>query len=181
MAMLANPSPRVASACERISLSPTSTPNGIPKPAPQSRPLPQRRHPKFARQLVELREQRRRQRYAVAQTFDATVAAAIARQADAVNAGQPLRATQIGEMAISLGHKGRERNEALDVDRNHEMAGVSLAILVVVEIDDIAAEGGAVEHAAQEAQHDGEAAALVAADREQQPLGATPWIGQGAS
>src|SRR6516165_2548627 len=107
---------------------------------PLDRPPAQLPHPELVRQLVELREQRRRQRHAVAQAVDAAVAAAVARQADAVDAGQPLRGAQIGEMAVGLGYKGRKRNEALDVDRNHEMAGIGGAVLIVVEIDDVAAE-----------------------------------------
>jgi len=54
--------------------------------------------------VIELHEQRRRQRYSAAQAFGATGAAAVAPQADAVNGLQPHRGAQIGELAIGLGH-----------------------------------------------------------------------------
>ena len=61
------------------------------------------------------------------------------------------------------------------------MAGVGRARVIGVEVDDLAAECGAVEHAAEQAQHDGEPAALVAADRQQQALRAAPGIGERAA
>src|SRR5258707_929203 len=123
-------------------------------------PPPPLLHAQFPRQLIELRQQRRWQRHAVAQAFDTTGAAAVARQADVVDAWQPLREAQIGEMADGLGHEGRKWDEPRDVDRDHELAGVGGAVLVVVEVNDVAAERCAIEHAAQKAKNDGETTAF---------------------
>src|SRR5271155_778804 len=71
----------------------------------------QRLHLQFARELVELCNQLARQRYAVAQALIAALAAAIAGQADFVDARQALRRAQIADMAIDLGAERSERQE----------------------------------------------------------------------
>ena len=65
-----------------------------------------------------------------------------------------------------------ERDEARDVERHDEVAVVAGALVVVVEVDHVAPERRAVERAGKEAEHQRKPAALVAADRQQQAVGA---------
>jgi len=57
------------------------------------------------------------------------------------------------------------------------MSGVGLAVVVGVEIDHVAAEGSAVEHAAKEPEHERQAAAFVFPHRQQQAFAGAVGIG----
>src|SRR5579883_1957597 len=104
-------------------------------------------HAHLTRELVELRLQRIRQRNAVAQALGAAGTAALAGEADGVEAGQAVRGVQVVHVAVDLGLEGIERDETLDVDRADEVARVGRAGVVGVEVDHVLAEGGAVEDA----------------------------------
>ena len=71
----------------------------------------------------------------------------------------------------------RKRQEARDIERDDEVPGVGLARIVGIEIDHVAAERRAIERPGDQPEHHGEAAALVAADRQQQAFGGAPGIG----
>src|SRR5215470_4942254 len=62
--------------------------------------LRQRLYAQLTRQLVELRHQRRGERDTVAAALGAAFAAALARQADRIDARQPRRVAQVAQMAV---------------------------------------------------------------------------------
>ena len=68
-------------------------------------------------------------------------------------------------MAIDLRPECVERQEALDVERNHEMAGIGFLVLLGSGVLDVAPERGAVERPAQKPEHNRKPGALVGADR----------------
>src|SRR5580700_2172617 len=95
--------------------------------------LPQRLDLQLRREPVELRQQRRRDRHAVAQPLGAALRAAVAGQPDFIDAGEPLRLAEVIRVAIDFGGECRQLHEARDVDRDHEMPGIGLARIVGVE------------------------------------------------
>src|ERR1700688_154684 len=112
--------------------------------------LAQRFYLQLRRELVELRQQCWRDRHAVAQPFLATLRAAVAGQADVVNAGQPFRLAEVVHMAIDFGGEGGKRHETRDVDRDHEMSGIGFARVVGIEVNHVAAKRSTIEYARSE-------------------------------
>ena len=55
-------------------------------------------------------------------------------------------------MAVDLGAELPERQEAGDVERDHELTCVGLAHLLGIDVLDVAPEGRAVERAGEQAQ-----------------------------
>ena len=76
--------------------------------------------------------------------------AAVAGQADFIDAGEPLRLAKIIHMAIDFGGERRKRYETCDVDRHHEMPGIGLAFVVSIEVDHVAAKSSTIQHAAEQ-------------------------------
>src|SRR4029434_5994313 len=103
--------------------------------------------------------------------------AALPRDPDLVNTRKALRVRKVVHMAIDLGFEQIEREAALGVERDHEMAGVGLARLLGGGVAHVASECGAVERAAEKPEHDRKPRALVRADRHEQPLGKALAIG----
>src|SRR5262249_62162324 len=126
----------------------------------------------YARPCVRLMETRRWQRDTVARALRAALRPSVARRADGVEIRPARGGAQVVQVAIDFGGESRKRNEPRDIDRDDEMPGVGLACGVGVEVDDVAAEGGAVEGAGQEPEHERKPTAFVAADRQQQAVGA---------
>ena len=77
--------------------------------------------------------------------------------------------------------KRLELLEARRIERQHELPGIVDLLRRGVEVDAIAAEEGAVEHAGQHADHQRQPGALVAAHRQQQRLGGLVRIGDGGA
>lgn len=71
-------------------------------------------------------------------------------------------------MAIDLGFESLERDKSRNIDRNDEVPGIGRTLVVGIEIDNIAAESGAVEHAGDEAEHQSQPRAFIFAHRQQQ-------------
>jgi len=109
---------------------------------------------KLRGERIELRDQRRRERHAIAHPILTARTSPLARHADFIDAREPLRLFEFADMAVDLGGVFGERQKARDVERNDEMAGVGLAPIVGVEIDHIAAEHRAVERPGEKSQHD---------------------------
>src|SRR6516165_6702739 len=108
-------------------------------------PRAQRLYLQLHGQFVELGEKRGRNRNAVAGPLVAAGGAALARQTDRVKAGKEPRAAQITDMPIDFGGESRQRQKAGDIDGDNTVSGVGRAAVVSVEINHVAAEGGAVE------------------------------------
>src|SRR5207244_7735513 len=134
-------------------------------------PPRQRLDPKRRRHFVHLLDQRRRERHAILLSVGAALEAALPWNPDLVDAGEPLRAFKIVHMAVDLGLEDVERQEALGVERDHEVAGVGLALLLGGGVAHVAPERGAVERAAEKPEHDRKARALIGADRNEKALG----------
>src|SRR5690606_1452959 len=94
---------------------------------------------------------------------------------------QRFRSAQVGDLTVDLGRKLVERLEACNVERDDELSGVGERVRMRVEVDDVAAERRAVERAAEQAEDQREPRALVAAEREQQPVHALRGIGDRAA
>src|SRR5260370_3678221 len=101
--------------------------------------LEQRLYLQLRRQFVELGKERRRNRDAVAGPLVAAGGAAVARQADRIDAREPPRMAQIVDVAIDFGGESLQRHESRDVDRGDEVSSIGLALVIGVEIDDVAA------------------------------------------
>src|SRR5580704_13477790 len=89
--------------------------------------LAQRFDLQIRREPVELRQQRRCDRYAVAQPFFAALRTAVAGQANVFDAGEALRLAEVFHVAIDFGGEGCKRHETRDVDCDHEMPGIGFA------------------------------------------------------
>jgi hypothetical protein len=101
-----------------------------PKQSHECSPRAQRLYLQLRGQFVELGEKRRRNRNAVAGPLIAAGGAAIARQADRIEAGQEPRAAQIAHMPIDFGSEILQRHKARDVDGNDGMSGIGRAVVI---------------------------------------------------
>src|SRR6266851_3588771 len=80
-----------------------------------SAPAAQALHPQLIRELVELRNERTRQRDSMAKPLAAAFTTPITRQAGMLDARQSLANTQVGKVPVGLGRESRKGREALDV------------------------------------------------------------------
>src|SRR6202011_6267811 len=101
----------------------------------------QRLYLQLRRQFVELDKERRRNRDAVAGPLVAAGGAAVARQADCIDDRQPPRMAQIADVTIDFGSESLQRHKPRDVDCGDEVSGIGLALVIGIEIDDVAAKG----------------------------------------
>src|SRR6516164_10839508 len=116
-------------------------------------PCAQRLYLQLRRQFVELGKKRRRNRNTIPATLSAAGGAALARQADRIEAREKPRAAQIANVPIDFGRESLQRHEPRDVDGNDTMSSIGRAVGGGVEIDHVAAERRAVEHAGNEPDH----------------------------
>src|SRR5690349_7813147 len=90
------------------------------------------------RDLVELLDQGGRERHAILLPIGAAGLPALSRDADFVDPGQPRRRGEIAHMAIHLRAELIERQEAGDIERDHELPGIGLARLLGIDVLDVA-------------------------------------------
>src|SRR5262249_22656899 len=160
------------------SASPQRFTNSQLEVPPTASALPQRSDADLAGELVELGDELARHRHAVREPVGAPGAALFARQPHLVEARQRLRGAQVAQVAVDVALERVERREAGDVERDDEVPGVADVGVVEVEVEHVAAEGGAVERPGEEPEHEREAASLVTADRQQHALAALCRVGQ---
>src|SRR5579872_4780431 len=92
--------------------------------------LAQRFHVQLGSQFVELFEELAGDRHAGMPALVAALRAAIAGQADFIDAGQPLRLAKVADMAVDFRNESRRRHEAADIDDDQEMSGIGFAAVV---------------------------------------------------
>ena len=115
---------------------------------------------KLGRDGVEILSERCMQVQALRQFARMNIAAALARNAHGLVLRQRFRCTQLRKNARGTLGDDIGIAEGPKIDRGDELAGVGRAFGIVGEVDDIAAEGGTVEHAGEQADRDAEAIAL---------------------
>src|SRR5262249_50477803 len=98
-------------------------------------------------------------------TLCAPFAPALPGNADLFEAGEPPRRREITDVTINFSAEGIERDEARNVERDEELAGVVFLRLVGVDVLHIAAECSAVERPAEQPEDQREATPFVFADR----------------
>src|ERR1700730_887881 len=90
--------------------------------------------------LVELLDQRRRQRHAVGLPIRPARLAALSRNADLIHAGEPRRGAEIAHVAGHLRAELVERQKTGDIEGDHELPRICLAGLFGIDVLDVAAE-----------------------------------------
>jgi hypothetical protein len=87
-----------------------------------------------------------------------------------VETRQEGRAVQLPDHRIDLALERERLAKGLDVDDADRLPGIGRRGVVLVEIDDVGAIGGAVQSAGKEAEHQRQRRPLVAADRQQKAV-----------
>src|SRR5262249_23567384 len=123
----------------------------------------ERRDAERGRHLVDLGEKRRVERHAALFSLLPAREPSLSGHANGVAPWQPSRGGKLANVAIDLRLENCGREEARDVERDHELPDIELTAGRQREIPDVAAEGRAVERPRQQTDDDGEPASLVAA------------------
>src|SRR6266511_5582666 len=104
--------------------------------------------------------------------------ALLAREADALNVGHPLRIPHLADHFIDVALKRFNKREARDIKRDNYLPGIRRRLVVFVEVDHVATECGTVQRAGKQAEDEREAIALVTADRKQEALFSSSRVSQ---
>src|SRR6185436_4333096 len=119
------------------------------------------RYSQFIGDLVQSTQQRGRHRNAKAGPPEARFMAAFAGYPDAIHAGHPLAVAEIAHQRIDASLEDGDVAEGRDVDRSNRLSGVGDAVVVMIEVDNVAAHRGAAERACEQADDHRKAVALV--------------------